>query len=90
MWKVGSVFLVSIYFVGGFLLSFTGSFLNFFLVLVPTRIKEPTQNVSSPVGGKAVLQCEISGDPPLLTAGWRKGLEEIKPDLFDPFRLAEQ
>ncbi|ODN00362.1 Down syndrome cell adhesion molecule-like protein Dscam2 [Orchesella cincta] len=53
------------------------------VVNVPVRIKEPQQNVSSPVGGNAVLQCEISGDPPLLAVGWKKGLEEIKPDLAD-------
>lgn len=53
------------------------------------RIKEPQQNVSSPVGANAVLQCEISGDPPLLAVGWKKGLDEIKPDLGDSSRSAQ-
>jgi len=53
---------------------------SFFLSLVPVHIKEPIQNVTTRVGSKATLRCEISGDPPILETGWKRGMTEIKSD----------
>ncbi|XP_035702855.1 Down syndrome cell adhesion molecule-like protein Dscam2 isoform X2 [Folsomia candida] len=46
---------------------------------VPVHVKELQRNVSSRVGGRAMLRCEITGDGPI-EVGWRKGLVELKPE----------
>ncbi|OXA64371.1 Down syndrome cell adhesion molecule-like protein Dscam2 [Folsomia candida] len=47
--------------------------------LLPVHVKELQRNVSSRVGGRAMLRCEITGDGPI-EVGWRKGLVELKPE----------